>query len=112
MNYSELQKVNSTSGPKNYAEINRTHRELYFLPSLGSQLAKLVTGELGEICEIWGKSEKSRIFAISRIQGTCSFNHLAFVIGKTPHAFGAARCDYSAGEGPKARGVFPSHPRE
>ena len=41
----------STSVHENYAEINRTHRELHFLPSLATQLAKIATGELGEIGE-------------------------------------------------------------
>ena len=38
-----------TSEHKNYAETNRTHRELRFLPSLAPQLAKLARGELAEI---------------------------------------------------------------
>ena len=44
----------SSSENKNYAEINRTHRELHFLPSLASQLAKLATRELGKFWEISG----------------------------------------------------------
>ena len=35
----------STSGHENYTEINRTHRELHFLPSLASQLATGAPGE-------------------------------------------------------------------
>ena len=38
---------NFTSRHEKYAGIDRTHRELHFLPSLASQLAKLATGELG-----------------------------------------------------------------
>ena len=45
-----------TSEHKNYAEINRTHRELHFLSSLATQLRKLATGELGEIGKISKKN--------------------------------------------------------
>mgnify|MGYP001430495032 CR=1 FL=1 len=48
----------SISGHENYAEINRTHRELHFLSSLATQLAKLATGELGEIRKIFEKNTK------------------------------------------------------
>ena len=47
-----------TSEHKNYAGINRTHRELHFLSSLATQLAKLATGELGEIGKISKKNSK------------------------------------------------------
>ena len=43
---------NFTSRHENYAGIDRTHRELHFLPSLASQLSKLATGELGEVWKI------------------------------------------------------------
>ena len=50
------------SGHENYAEINRTHRELHYLPSLASQLAQLATGALAEIGKISKKSAQIPYF--------------------------------------------------
>ena len=56
---------------ENSADLNSTHRELHFAPSLASQLSIVGSDEFTEVGSKSGKSEKSEDFALSRIQGTC-----------------------------------------
>ena len=79
---------NFTSRHENYAGIDRTHRELHFLPSLASQLSKLATGELGEIWEISEISVKMCFFLRVEKRVTAK-NEALDVLCRFPHSFRA-----------------------